>query len=402
MNAARSEQFDVAIVGGGLVGSAFACALAQSTLKICLIEANDFDRTWSEHEYDNRVCALTPATRSWLDSIDVWPRIESERYAAFDQVRVWDGDGTAAIQFSAAEQGVPKLGYIVENRIALKCLRDRLQHCDNVRLFSPEVVEEVTERHPARLTLNGGTAITARLLVAADGAQSQIRRLSKFKTVEWSYGHSAIVATVKAARPHDGWALHRFSRDGPLAFLPLPTTAGDMHSCQYSIVWCRSPQRVKELLQLSSSELCKVLSEDFEYKLGSIEEIADCASYPLRQRHALGYVKEGVVLLGDAAHTIHPLAGQGVNIGYRDAEVLAAIVQQAHTSEDDIGALSVLRRYQSRRIGPNLVMGGLMEGFKQLFAVQQPSVQWLRNSGIRMLDQQSLLKNEIVRLVLGS
>jgi len=397
-----TEQFDVAIVGGGLVGSALACALAESALRICVIEANLFDRDWPQDEYDARVCALTPATARWLASLNVWPGIESERHAAFDQVRVWDGDGTADIHFSAVELGIPQLGYIVENRVALKCLRDQLSNYDNVTLLCPEVVEEIVESHPARLKLQNGPSIMARLLVAADGALSQVRQLSKFKTVEWSYGHAAIVTTVQAESPHDGRALHRFSSEGPLAFLPLPATDGSQQSHNYSIVWCKSPERVSELLQLNKEDLCRALAEDFEYYLGSIENIARCASYPLRQRHALGYVKEGVVLIGDAAHTIHPLAGQGVNIGYRDAAVLAEVVQQAHGSNQDIGALRVLRRYQRRRLGPNLVMGGLMEGFKQLFAIQQPSVQWLRNLGVRTLDQQSLLKNEIVRSVLGS
>lgn len=398
----KQEQFDVVIVGGGLVGSALACALAESALQICLIEANLFNQDWPQDGYDARVCALTPATRRWLGSLNVWPRIENERYAAFDRVRVWDGDGTADIHFSALELGLPQLGYIVENRIVLKCLRNQLKSYDNIRLYCPEVVDEIAEIHPSRLKLHSGKCITTRLLVAADGALSQIRQLSKFKTVEWSYGHSAIVTTVKAERPHDGWALHRFSSDGPLAFLPLPATDGTQQSHNYSIVWCHSQARVKELLQLNRKELCRALAEDFEHYLGSIDEIAPCTSYPLRQRHALGYVKQGVVLIGDAAHTIHPLAGQGVNMGYRDAEVLAEVVQQAHRSNQEIGTLRVLRRYQSRRFVPNLVMTGLMEGFKQLFAIQQPSIQWLRNLGVRTLDQQSLLKNELVRLVLES
>jgi 2-octaprenylphenol hydroxylase len=394
-----AEQFDIAIVGAGLVGSSLACALGGSALKICLIEAKSFDQSWPDHEYDSRVCALTPATRRWLSSLNVWPRIEKERHAPFDQVRVWDGDGTADIFFTAHELGIEKLGYIVENRIALKCLREQLGSYDNIKLLCPEVVDEIDP--PGRLKLQSGTSINANLIVAADGALSQIRLLSKFRTLEWNYGHSAIVTTVKAERPHDGWALHRFSSDGPLAFLPLPDTDGNQQSHRYSIVWCHSPDRVGELLQLSPGDRCRALAEDFEYCLGSIEEMAPCASYPLRQRHALGYAKDGVILIGDAAHTIHPLAGQGVNLGYRDAQVLADVVLQAHKAKRDIGDPSVLRSYQYRRVAPNLAMSGLMEGFKQLFAIEQPSIQWLRNLGIRTLDRQTLIKNEIVRLVLG-
>jgi len=395
-----AEQFDVVIVGGGLVGSSLACALGGSALKICLIEASIFNQDWRDDEYDTRVCALTPATRRWLESLNVWCRIENERYASFEQVRVWDGDGTADIHFSASELGIKNLGYIVENRIALKCLRDQLANYDNIKLICPDMVEDIAEIDVGILKLQSGKSINTSLLVAADGALSQIRQLGKFRTIEWNYGHSAIVTTVKAERPHDGWALHRFSNDGPLAFLPLPDTDGKQFSHRYSIVWCHSPERVAELLSLNSGELCTALAEDFEYELGSIEEIAPCASFPLRQRHALGYSKERVVLIGDAAHTIHPLAGQGVNIGYKDAEVLTQVVQQAYQSNQDIGTLSVLKRYQYKRIGPNLAMSGLMEGFKQLFAVQQPTIQLLRNMGIRTLDRQPLIKNEIVRWVL--
>lgn len=177
-----TEKFDVVIVGGGLVGSALACALGGSALRICLIEAKLFDQNWPDDGYDVRVCALTPATWKWLDSLKVWSRIENERHAAFDQVRVWDGDGTAEINFSASALGIQKLGYIVENRVALKCLREQLAGYDNVELLCPEVVEEISENHSGRrtlrnLTLDSGKSIRTGLLVAADGALSRIRRL---------------------------------------------------------------------------------------------------------------------------------------------------------------------------------------------------------------------------------
>lgn len=396
-----AEQYDVIVVGGGLVGTSLAAALGGSSLQVAIIEPKPEGREWDRRGFDSRVCALTPSTRDWLAELDAWKGIENERYAAFDDVRVWDGDGTASVHFSAAEVGVDHLGYIVENRVTVQALSDATSRFRNIEWIRPDSVATLDAEYPPTIQLRSGRELTASLVVGADGALSHIRRLAGYHLAEWDYGHSAIVTTVHAERPHLDWALHRFSADGPLAFLPLPDPDGNAESHYYSIVWCDSPARVAQWMKLEEPDLRRILERQFESRVGTIEQIAKCASFPLRQRHALGYAKPGFALIGDAAHTIHPLAGQGVNLGFQDARALARAILSAMDEGREIGEMRALNRFQLRRIAPNAAMAGLMEGFKQLFALQDPRIRWLRNEGIRLFDRQTFAKREIVRLVLG-
>ena len=334
-----------------------------------------------------------------LEALGVWPLLASRRSCAFDAMHVWDGEGTAAIDFTAAEVNEPALGHIVENREIVQALVQTMAQDRCCRLLYSAVVADIVEAAGRqRVLLADGRVIDAALVVAADGAQSAIRGLRGFQTREWDYGHGAIVATVATEKPHENTAWQRFASTGPLAFLPLPSQDGQ-HFC--SIVWSTLPDRAAQLMALDESGFNRALAAAFEYRLGAVVASGTRFSFPLRQRHAIDYVQPGVALLGDAAHTIHPLAGQGINLGLADVAVLAEELHRAHRRGLGCGELSVLQRYQRRRKSDNLLMMAAMEGFKRVFEQQPLSLRWLRNTGMRWVDRQPWIKHQLIRQAMG-
>ncbi|MFA7555532.1 MAG: FAD-dependent monooxygenase [Spongiibacteraceae bacterium] len=402
-----THQFDVIIVGAGIVGSALACALGGSRLRVAVVESQVFSGEWPEQAaaidgYDLRVSALTLASQHFLQSLHIWPELIERRASAYTQMHVWDADGTGNITFNAADVNQSVLGHIVENRITSTALLKQMQQHGNVQLLAPlklQSIEPVDDGHGYRLLLDDGRRLTTSLLVAADGANSNIRSLAGFETREWDYHHHAIVCTVKTQLPHQQTAWQRFLPEGPLAFLPLTTAAGDQQFC--SIVWSALPGYADNLMQLSDEDFCLALAQAFEYRLGEVAAVSRRVEVPLRQRHAVDYIKPGLALVGDAAHTIHPLAGQGVNLGLMDVQVLSEELLRAHRREIDLGSMAVLSRYQRRRKAANLGMMAGMEGFKRLFAQPALPVRWARNAGMRWLDRTTTLKRRVMREAMG-
>ncbi|MEZ5435927.1 MAG: UbiH/UbiF/VisC/COQ6 family ubiquinone biosynthesis hydroxylase [Pseudomonadales bacterium] len=364
---------------------------------------NQTPQTFSvDNFFDPRVVALSMASREFLSALGVWDVIAAQRMSAFDRMQVWDGDGTAQINFAAADVQQSALGYIVENNLVVSALREQLQQQSNVQWLCPDAVVNLHDQNnadSARLLLQSGAELQGRLIVAADGAQSLLRQLSGINTMEWDYGHSAVVATVRTEKPHGAVARQRFMTTGPLAFLPLRDKSGDEHWC--SVVWSMAPEAAQTLLAQSEQEFAAQLARAFESVLGDVLEVRGRFAFPLRQRHAQAYQRGRVVLIGDAAHTIHPLAGQGVNLGFMDVRVLAEELQRAQEKMLSPADASMLKRYQRRRRGANLTMTATMELFKQLFAQQALSVRWLRNTGMRGIDALPLLKKQIMRHAMG-
>ncbi len=403
-------DYDVLVVGGGMVGASFALALADSGLRIAILDSQDVgqwvNKPLSEDDFDPRVSAITPASQTFLDSLGVWQGVSERRSAPYTDMHVWDADGTGSIHFNAREIHAPTLGYIVENSVLLASLYARISRVENLDLLAPvslSSLELVQAAHaPVRITLEDGRQISTALLVAADGANSKVRELARFQTKEWDYEHQAIVCTVRTELPHRATAIQRFMDEGTLAFLPLQdnrTGALSQHYC--SIVWSVLPDFADALMALNDGDFATRLEAAIESKLGKIERLETRYSFPLRQRHAIDYVRDGIALIGDAAHTIHPLAGQGVNLGFLDAKALAEEVLRAHTKQLPIGEFRVLRRYQRRRIGHNLGMMWVMEGFKWLFADQPLPLRWLRNAGMSGLDHTSVIKHQVMRSAMG-
>ena len=249
-----------------------------------------------------------------------------------------------------------------------------------------------------RLELEDGRSLSAGLLVAADGALSRVRDLAGFRTREWDYGQRAIVCTVETGLPHQATAWQRFLNTGPLAFLPLPGFEG-RHYC--SIVWSAEPDLADALAALSDREFCDAAGEALESRLGAVLDCSPRASFPLRQRHAVEYTRPGIALVGDAAHTIHPLAGQGINLGLQDVIALSEELTAGMARGEAPGSPVLLARYQRRRKGENLLMMAAMDGFKSLFGSRQLPLRWLRNQGLKWVDRSGPIKHQLMRHAMG-
>lgn len=411
-----TQRVDVVIVGGGLVGATMACLLQDTALKVALVDKGSWPGPSgaTREGFDPRVSALTSASKACLGDLGLWSRIEDQRCCPYQEMTVWDADGTGHIHFSAADLNEPELGTIVENTVVLGVLRERLaeaaKETENMRVYTgqavaslllPKVLPQAGASERALLTTDKGLRIETDLVIAADGAGSPLRSMAGFRTREWDYGHTALVTTVRTELPHRHTAWQRFMDTGPLAFLPLSPASGSDEQHYSSIVWSLLPERAEALMALADADFCRELGFSFEHRLGAIEWADKRYSFPLRQRHAVDYVQPGIALIGDAAHTIHPLAGQGVNLGILDAQALAANLKQAVAGGRCPGDLTVLKRYQRARIGHNLGMMGVMEGFKHLFASQSLPLRWLRNMGMSGVDRVTVVKNQLARRAMG-
>ena len=368
------RQFDIAIVGAGIAGASLAVALSGEGLSIALIEAQplaaaNLPTDCSLHNFDSRVSALTPRSRALLEQLGAWQSIADYRCCAYHHMTVWDAQGTGEIDFDRAEVKLPELGHIVENRAIIRALLAKVEVAPDISLLHPVALRACTRLSSSRmlLDLEGGDALEADLLVAADGALSPVRAMMAFESREWDYGHRALVATVEVARSHENTAWQRFLPTGPLALLPLPGEHG-RHYC--SMVWSLQEHLVDDVLALEDESFCAELERAIEGRVGTVIGSTKRAAFPLRQRHAIDYVQPGVALVADAAHTIHPLAGQGINLGLQDVAVLAEEILSGHTCRVSPGQLELLRRYQRRRKGENLMMMTAMDSFKRLFEQQ--------------------------------
>jgi 2-polyprenylphenol 6-hydroxylase len=390
---------DLLIVGAGMVGSALALALRDSGLEILVLDGSPlsvkpFD---PQAAFEPRVSALSAASQRILQRLDVWDGMVARRVSPYGEMQVWDGSGTGQIHFSAGSVHADVLGHIVENRVIQDALLERL-HDSEIGLLANARLEQMRRSGDDwLLTLADGRTLRAPLVIAADGANSAVRRLTGCATREWDYLHHAIVTSVRTADSHQSTAWQRFTDEGPLAFLPLEREGE--HWC--SIVWSVTPSEAERLMALGDEAFCRDLEQAFEGRLGTVISADPRVCVPLRQRHAKRYVAEGLALIGDAAHTIHPLAGQGVNLGFLDAAVLAEVLQHAVERGERLADVKVLSRYERRRMPHNLALMAAMEGLERLFQADPLPMRWLRNTGLKWVDQMPEAKAMFVRQALG-
>jgi 2-octaprenylphenol hydroxylase len=387
-----SSHYDVIIVGGGMVGASLAVALADnSSLSIAVIETQmpaviqEFDKP------DIRVSALTQASETLFKNLKIWQQLIPSRISQFTAMTVWENQASA-LHFDSAEIGEPILGHIVENRHLQQACIARCKHHDTISFLCPA---KPTSRTDNTITLDDGRTLNADLIVGADGANSLLRAWANIDTHGWDYQQTAVVCTVTTEQAHQQTARQRFMHEGPLAFLPL----ADPHQC--SIVWSNSTEEAELLCKLNDQQFKDTLVKVFEHSLGEITAISSRASFPLKLRHADHYVETGFALVGDAAHTIHPLAGQGVNIGLLDAATLAEVILEAHSKGREIGSLHTLNKYQRRRKADNLAMQLTMDAFKRLFGSELAPIRWARQLGLQSVNKNSFLKNLFMRKALG-
>jgi len=388
-------EFDIIIIGGGMVGATLGCALGNTPFKVAVIEPAVAPTSWPEDEYDIRVSAITRATENVFRHVGAWPGMVERRVTPYQGMRVWDATGSGEIEFNAAEIGETNLGHIIENRVILAALLERMAQFDNVKFFCPSDAKRLERRHDSvTLTLEDGRTLTAKLLVGADGARSWVRDQAGITTTGWSYEQTAVVATIKTSLHHQGIAYQRFMPEGPLAFLPMP---GGLSS----IVWSTTPERSRELVEMDESLFLDELQKAFGERLGRMEQTGPRGGFPLILKHANSYCSERIVLAGNSAHAIHPLAGQGLNLGVSDVAALTEVLLDAKRERRDIGDLSVLRKYERWRKADNISVMAAMDGFKRLFSNDSKPLSLLRNVGLTLANKAGPIKNLMVRRAMG-
>jgi 2-octaprenylphenol hydroxylase len=403
---------DIMIVGGGMMGSALALGLAQQGWHVVLVEASPLAKLQTAaqpatdvDDFEPRVSAISMASQRLLEGLGAWAEVAAGRHCPYQTMTVWDAEGTGRIEFDAAEMRAEALGTIVENRHVVRALFNALEASPATIISGAKVAGWLAQGPDGEggnapgICLEDGQHLRARLVVAADGAQSRLRQLVGLPTREWDYDQQAIVATVRSKQVHQYTARQSFSRTGPLAFLPLQADNGDEHFC--SIVWSQDTLEARRLMALDDVAFNAELARAIELPEDSIEAISRRFAFPLRQRHAMDYTAPGFALLGDAAHSIHPLAGQGANLGYSDVAVLLEELKRARKLGLNPGDALVLGRYQRRRKSENLAMMAAMEGLKQLFGRDELPLRWLRNQGMNWLNQLAPLKNRLAAEAMG-
>lgn len=386
-------NYDVVVVGGGMVGAAAALGLAQIGWSVALLEHDapaPFDK---DSVPDLRVSALGCTSVALLKQLGAWPQVQQMRYAPYRRLETWEQPGSQVV-FDAASLSLPELGFMVENRILQLALWQQFAECPNLTLLCPSRLQSMVRIDDYwKVTLNEQEEIQGRLVIGADGANSLVRRLAGIGTSGWQYRQSCMLITVETDVMQQDTTWQQFFPTGPRAFLPL-------FDHWASLVWYDSPQRIRQLQAMSMAQLSQEIAAFFPSRLGAVKAIA-AGAFPLVRRHAQQYVKPGLVLLGDAAHTINPLAGQGVNLGYRDVDALLEVLSQARELAEPWHSEQVLLRYQRRRRTDNLMMQSGMDLFYTAFSNDLPAVKFARNLALMVAQRAGKLKEHALRYALG-
>ncbi|CAH9101194.1 unnamed protein product [Cuscuta europaea] len=449
----HASQYDIAIVGGGMVGMALACSLAStsltSKLRVAIIDSNpallNVDFLEKEVPPDPRVSTVTPATISFYKGVGAWQHVQQHRHAFFDKMQVWDYTGLGYTRYNARDVCKEVLGCVVENKVLHRSLLSCIQNTNFEKRIYPAKLSSMTLNSSSsfttssgksqscgssvRLGLSNGDSLNTKLVVGADGSKSHVRELAGIETAGWKYSQSAIICTVEHAEPNQ-IAWQRFLPNGPIALLPI----GDNFS---NIVWTMDPKESSERQSMSESDFVNIVNsalvegygpppnsppfrgpnlfswlrpanatpssadDCFELPPKIIKLASARMVFPLSLMHAKSYAKRRVVLIGDAAHTVHPLAGQGVNMGFADAIALSKVIAEGVTVGSDIGEVSVLQKYESERKPANMAMMAVLDGFQKAYALDFMPVNLLRAAAFQAAHYVSPLKRNIISFASG-
>ena len=383
---------NVAIVGAGLVGASLAVALGRAGIEVALVEPAP--PAPPGEDWDARIYAISPASREYLGELDVWDSLDARRVQPVARMAIFGDAPDSRLEFSAYDAGVATLAFIAESGRLAHALWERLERLENVRRIAPARCERLAiEAANATLALEGGTTIRAELVVGADGAHSWVRRAAGLTARAASYGQLGVVANFATATPHGGTAFQWFRADGVLAYLPLPGN-------RMSMVWSTAEVHGRSLAGLSAAELSQRAGDAGRAVLGDLELITPAQAFPLQRMTAQSMIAPRVALVGDAAHVVHPLAGQGVNLGFGDAAALAVALTRREPFRD-CGDRAVLRRYERARAEAILAVRTVTDGLAKLFALSGAAAARARNLGLNLTDRSALVKNLLIAHAIG-
>lgn len=388
------SRHEVAVVGGGVVGSALALGLARAGVEVVLVEARAA-QPWHAADYDLRVFAVSPASQAMLSRLGAWDGVRARRLQPYARMRVWETGDADELSFSAADIAADELGWIVEDAVLKAALWERVLATPAISVIAPARVEALTvDARRATLTLDDGRRIDAALVVAADGAHSRVRELAGIAVDDTPYGQRAIVAHLPIEKPHEDTAWQRFTIDGPLAMLPLADGRA-------SLVWSVRDERARELLALDDADFAAAVGAALGGRFGAIGAPAARAAFPLRMMLARAPTAPRVVALGDAAHVMLPLAGQGLNIGLADAAALVDAVAAARTSRTDVGGDGVLAAYTRARAAEAAIAARVFDTLDGLFRGDLGPLPLLRRRGMALVGRIGPLRRQLALVASG-
>lgn len=406
----NNTDFDIIIIGGGLVGASLACALSDSSLRIAIIEAFPFKSDDSSYQpaFDARSVALSYTSKQVFDGIGVWPCINKLGVAEIKNIHVSDRGHAGVTRLSAENENVDALGYVVETRVIGKALFDTLKQQDNVTLIAPAKLKdfdlsEETATATIELTNSDNVVeseiLSAKLLVAADGDDSIVRRLSGVRIKQHNYEQSAVIANIASNKPHNNRAFERFTDSGPLALLPMAASNEDEN--RYSLVWTINSSEQEEMLAWSDETFLQKLQQRFGTRAGEFIKVSHRHAYPLSLMRAKEHVRERLAIIGNAAHSLHPVAGQGFNLGLRDVAALSQVIIDARRNDNDIGVLATLQTYSDWRRRDHIQTAMATDGLVKIFSNNLLPLAALRNLGLLVVDLVPPLKKVFARHAMG-
>ena len=398
------SKYDIAIAGGGIVGLISAILLRKSRAfsesDIYIVEKNEKKRFIARKDIDIRVSAISAGSIQILKKINVWDKLIQERIFRYSNMCVWDGgdsiEGDSRIDFSSDQYGYRELGYIIENFQLQTRLIELAESLDVKILFDSEIesISHLNSSDKISIRMINSGSLEVDLLVGADGSESKTRQLMNLNVRKHNYSQSALITNVECEKNHCNTAFQRFLKHGPIALLPL----GEKRS---SIVWSTSPEEATFASKLSNEKLSSLLSEKSDHVLGELKVISEKAIYPLIYQHSKKYIEKNFVVVGDAAHTIHPLAGQGINLGIADAIELTGVLEDSIMKGGYIGDIPTLRAYERSRKSSNTLMLNFVHILNKLFSSRYITIINMRKIGMKIFNKTKLIKHQAIKTALG-
>ncbi|MCX7121430.1 MAG: UbiH/UbiF/VisC/COQ6 family ubiquinone biosynthesis hydroxylase [Gammaproteobacteria bacterium] len=386
------KSYDIIIIGSGIVGLSLAALLAKNNFSVALIESKKPELSWNENDLTARVSAIHNTSKKLFDYLEVWDLLTQKSYALLREMEIWDHTQNANLHFNSCDVNESQMGWIIENREIVKVLWEKLQKNPCIDFYCPN---KPLKFESNILTLDDGSQLKTNLMIGADGANSWVRSQMPITLQTRSYQQKAIIAVIESQYPHDNIAYQKFLTTGPVALLPL------FQANHTALVWSADDDVSDDLMKKTQDYFSRALADSTDFKLGKLKIISERSQFSLTMQHAEDYVSTGFALLGDAAHTIHPLAGLGVNLGLMDAACLTQILTEARDNKKSLGDLKILRRYARWRKSENTPVIAAMRALKEIFSVNTPSFNFIRSLGVNTLNQCSPIKNQLMPIAMG-